>query len=682
VILGTPAYLAPEQAEGGEVDARADQFGLAVMAFEALTGRSPWKGTSSAHVIAAILRDEPPVPSEVSPSFPRELDATASSAATVASVAFAPTEAIARSSVPTPQRTRAELVTEAERPPRRRPRIGGKAVALGGVALAAAALLVLRVATRSPPVAVVPDAAPPAPRATAMTDVPIPESKNPEATAAYRTGMQSFRDGSVAATRAAFQRAVALDPTYAAAHFRLGAVAIGQGDLTTARAEMSTAMSLRANLRDYERAMLEADEPLVLRSPPDFEETRRRVKALVDAAPRNAEYRAFLGFVDIVMHDDEAALAEAREALAIDPQFGFGYMLEAWAFAELGRHADALAVYDRCVEQVPAAVVCLSERAGELGEAGQCERMAADIERIIAASPEAPTGYAQRAGALLARGAPRETVEAAEAQATHLRPEAARAPASAQSREAIAVAFGDFASVARDAADTERALETTMDLAPQAAHALRLAESLVESGRPADAARVAKAYLQKRDLWIANGVASDARSDATPRLVAIARDAGAMSADDAHRAIDAFVKRWSEIDQASDAEARIWLAGAVAATTREEAQAALARAPEGALKAPPTAMTRAQLGEVYRLAGRVDDALPLLESGARACVGLDDAIPHARATLALAEAREAKGDAAGACAAYAAVIARWGEAKARSTTADLARARIKALACK
>ncbi|HEY4118302.1 MAG TPA: serine/threonine-protein kinase, partial [Byssovorax sp.] len=59
-LVGTPAYLAPEQARGGEVSAATDQFALAVTAYEALSGRLPWKGEGAADLVASVLRDDPP----------------------------------------------------------------------------------------------------------------------------------------------------------------------------------------------------------------------------------------------------------------------------------------------------------------------------------------------------------------------------------------------------------------------------------------------------------------------------------------------------------------------------------------------------------------------------------------------------------------------------------------------
>ena len=58
-ILGTPAYMAPEQLQGRPVDARADLFALGAVMHEMLTGRRAFDGTSSAEVAVAILEHDP-----------------------------------------------------------------------------------------------------------------------------------------------------------------------------------------------------------------------------------------------------------------------------------------------------------------------------------------------------------------------------------------------------------------------------------------------------------------------------------------------------------------------------------------------------------------------------------------------------------------------------------------------
>jgi serine/threonine protein kinase len=73
-IVGTLQYMAPEQLQGKDTDARSDIFSFGCMLYEVLTGRRAFNGSDSASIIAAILKDEPAPLTAPEPVIPPTLD--------------------------------------------------------------------------------------------------------------------------------------------------------------------------------------------------------------------------------------------------------------------------------------------------------------------------------------------------------------------------------------------------------------------------------------------------------------------------------------------------------------------------------------------------------------------------------------------------------------------------------
>jgi serine/threonine-protein kinase len=425
MVVGTPAYLAPEQARGEEIDGRADQFALAVTAYEALTGKTPWTAASSAAVIAEILRDDPPAPSTIAKGLPIEVDRVLGRAmqkkasdryADLDAFADALQEIIAKlgaknTSVPASLARTEAIPTTGSQPieAARATRRWVWTTPIAVVLVAAAVFLFPRLfasknaATQTP----TPTAQP-----TAITDLPLPTSSSPDAIAAYRAGIQATRDGDAAGVARGFKRATELDPSMGAAWMRLADISFAQGNIDLAREALNHALAQRTTLTPRDLAVVGTFEPLILRASPDFAEYRRRVTEVVAKYPLDADALAELAGADFYAGDFVATEVDARRALALDPRFAMAWIEIAFAAEERNDPVAVANAYASCLDVARTATTCLSNVM--LGEAsrGECAKYDAHAADALALTPETPFPYLARAYGLARNHAPLETLRA------------------------------------------------------------------------------------------------------------------------------------------------------------------------------------------------------------------------------------------------------------------------------
>jgi len=403
VVLGTPAYMSPEQARGEAVDARTDVWAFGCLLYEAVSGRSPFLRPSTAETLGAIFGAVPRFDSGGWPGAPADL--------------------------------RALVERCLEKDPARRPSSGRELVAalsavrrdltrprwliptlVAGVAVGVVAAISFVRPLGTAHQAVTPEesrpAAAPSSPASALSAFEIYE----RARAAYQANTKADNTRAIAL----YEEALRIDPKYAPAwaglafacarysfqYFDADPAWAGRAEEAAARAlelgpYLAEAHQARAQVLssqhqnfDFRRALPEARRALELSPNLDvahywmgvgyglhlglFEEGVRAHERASEINPKWAAPVASAGWIRLQQGRYEEALALARKAVGMAPGFSVAYVTAADALLRLGRDAEADAEISRALEREPRNTWALSLRAvlaAQRGEPAEADRL-------------------------------------------------------------------------------------------------------------------------------------------------------------------------------------------------------------------------------------------------------------------------------------------------------------------
>jgi tetratricopeptide (TPR) repeat protein/predicted Ser/Thr protein kinase len=182
-------------------------------------------------------------------------------------------------------------------------------------------------------------------------DVPLPEATTPslEALKAFSAAWGTQRTIGGAPAVLLYKRAIEIDPKFALAYAHLGNIygAMGESDLSADAVRM--AYSLRDRASDIERFFITLSYDF--RVTGNLERARQTCEAWERAYPRDIHPSSFLAVVDQVVGNYAKSVEDSERTIALDPDFGVGYITLAYGYQNLGKLAQAEDVLHRAADR-------------------------------------------------------------------------------------------------------------------------------------------------------------------------------------------------------------------------------------------------------------------------------------------------------------------------------------------
>jgi tetratricopeptide (TPR) repeat protein len=401
-VVGTPGFMAPEQAAGQPLDGRCDLFSLGCVLYLAATGQRPFQGPDVISALVAAATEHPPPPAELNPALPPALsdlimallakdpkDRPASAGAVVDAIRAIEgdvTEELPSNLPAADRKAQAAQGKAAPKGPvwRRGWFLGaGAALVLG----AAAVIAVLRFSglEENPGLDQTP-AVKPGPRS--HEKLPVVQADVQRAQDHVRQGRAFLRNGRQGKALVEFNEALQLDPESPAAYANRGRTYFILGKAKQALADLDRAIRLNprppgpylnrarvyAQLGKFDQALADFDRVVRLR-------------------PRSFEALTSRGYTHFLKKDYDRALPDLNRALRLNPSFSSAYNNRGLVYLAKGQNDRAVADFTDAIRTNPGFSLPYVNRARTYLKQDKDSQALADLNEVLRRHPRFALGY-------------------------------------------------------------------------------------------------------------------------------------------------------------------------------------------------------------------------------------------------------------------------------------------------
>jgi len=409
MVMGTVEFMAPEQIRGETVDGRADQFSLAVVAYQMMTGSTLFGPHTLATLTYKIVNETPPPPCTLNAALPQAVDAILAKA-----LAKTPAErftncgefvralAQAFSDTPTTRVTAIPLPKPAGSARRSRlPVLTVVVAVVVAVVAVGGALAVWKPWERTPqppeqvaaarPAAVTPSDVTP----TDVTPAPVP---TPETVAPAPSPVAEPKpEPQEAKPNRAVSTPQAVTPSPAA----LPPIAPPERPAEAEPLPPPAVPKTGTIPAPFDMAIQRGQEQFKTK---DYAGAIQSYKKAIELRPKYAPAYYSLGVAQYILERDELALQNYSEAIRLAPDMPLAYAARGVCLVRLHRDPDALIDFERALQLKPDLGIALNGRGGVYFRLGQYGRALRDYDEAIRSNPGFAPAYLNRARAREALG--------------------------------------------------------------------------------------------------------------------------------------------------------------------------------------------------------------------------------------------------------------------------------------